>query len=112
MSAFIVERGPPDSRSKPTLSGLHGAISGPDRRPKLLLGLSIPISAVQFEKHGCIWNSHVGFDYEHSEQLASTIDLRDDLFVWKDTHFRSCEKDAELFSVGTDARSVFLTNKG
>src|SRR5579871_6169396 len=86
-----------------------GAICGSHCRPKLLLRLSIPISAVQFEKYGCIWNSHVGFDDEHSEQLASAIELRDDPFVWKDTHFRPGEKAAKPFPVSTDARSVFLT---
>ena len=105
-------------RSSPGLAIKVGVLELPAKTPRLhrgpkpLLTLSIPISAVQFEKHGCIRNSHVGFDYQHSKQLASAIELRDDLFVWKDAHFGFREKAAEPFPVGTDARGVFLTNEG
>jgi hypothetical protein len=84
---------------KPTLSGVPGAIPKSHRRPQLLLGLSIPISAVQFEENRCIRKPHVGFDYQHSKQLASAIELRDYLFVGKDTHLGSREQGAEPFSV-------------
>ena len=80
-----------------TRRGLLGALSGFHCRPKSILRLRIPISAVQFEKHGCIWNSHVGFDYEHSEQLASAIKLRDDLFVWKSTLLRLLREACRAF---------------
>ena len=79
---------PGTSAIKAVFWSFPASTSGFHRGPKPFFALSIPISAVQFEKHGCIRNSHVGFDYEHSKQLASAIELRDDLFVWKDAHSR------------------------
>src|SRR5579864_868153 len=99
------------SAIKLTLSGLPGAIPKSHCRPKLLLGLSVPISAIQLEKHGCIRNSHIGFHYQHAKQLTSQIELRDDLFVGKGTHFEAREKTAEPFSVRIDTRSVFLSDE-
>ena len=92
------------------LSGIE--LDGLHRGPKALFGLSIPISAVQFEKNGRIWNSHVGFDYKHSKQFACAIELRDDLFVWKNSYLGSGQQASEPFPVGTDARGVLLTNAG
>src|SRR6476661_2519259 len=85
--------------------------SGFHRCPKAFFGLSIPITAVQFEKYGCIWNSHAGFDYEHSKQLASAIELRDDLFVRKDAPLRSRKQVAKLFPIRSNPRGVFFANE-
>ena len=77
----MVECGTGRLALKLTLSGLPAAIPKSHGSPKLLLGLSIPISAVQFEKNRRIRNSHVGFDYEHSKQLPGAIEFRDDVFM-------------------------------
>src|SRR6266700_4557919 len=85
--------------------------SGPHRSPKPLLGLSVPVSAFQFEKYRRIGNSHGGFDQEDAKFVADTIQLRDDLVMRKGEDFLPLQKSCELFPIGRDTRSILLRDE-
>src|SRR6266496_2629050 len=95
----------------PALCSMRTSTSTSHCGAELLLGLFVPITAHQLQKHRSIGNPHVGLNEEHPKFLANAIQLRNNIVMRKHTHVVCFKESAELFAVRTDARSVFFTHE-
>src|SRR5215469_6960394 len=87
------------------------SIPGAHCRAKTIFSLCIPVSALEFQEHGRIRNSHVGLDEEHSKDCSNLIKPGDDLFVRQRANFSIPKEKTQLLPIGSNPGCVALRDK-
>jgi hypothetical protein len=82
-----------------------------NRLAEALLGIGVPIAAIEFEEDRGVRDGHFRFDDENAEDLGGLIEFGNDLLVRDVRNPGTLEQDAEISTVVRDARRVYLGNK-